>query len=62
MSIVITGNNLTIEKVVRVARNNEKVELFPEAKEKIKKFGNETLTILEEIKKNPEAKGVKILK
>ncbi len=32
------------------------------AKEKIKKFGNETLTILEEIKKNPEAKGVKILK
>jgi len=36
MSVVITGNNLTIEKVVRVARNNEKVELFPEAKEKIK--------------------------
>ncbi|MCD6566666.1 MAG: aromatic amino acid lyase [Bacteroidales bacterium] len=36
MSIVITGNNLTIEKVVRVARNNEKVELHPEAKEKIK--------------------------
>ena len=36
MSIVITGNNLTIEKVVRVARNNERVELFPEAKEKIK--------------------------
>ncbi len=35
MSIVITGNNLTIEKVVRVARNNERVELFPEAKEKI---------------------------
>jgi len=35
MSIVITGNNLTIEKVVRVARNNEKVELHPEAKEKI---------------------------
>ena len=36
MSIVITGNNLTIEKVVRVARNNERVELYPEAKEKIK--------------------------
>ncbi len=36
MSIVITGNNLTIEKLVRVARNNEKVELHPGAKEKIK--------------------------
>ena len=36
MSIVITGNNLTIEKLVRVARNNEKVELYPDAKEKIK--------------------------
>ena len=36
MSIVITGNNLTIENVVRVARNNERVELYPEAKEKIK--------------------------
>ncbi len=36
MSIIIAGNNLTIEKVVRVARNNERVELYPEAKEKIK--------------------------
>ena len=36
MSIIITGNNLTIENVVRVARNNERVELYPEAKEKIK--------------------------
>ncbi len=36
MSIVITGKNLTIEKLVRVARNNEKVELHPDAKEKIK--------------------------
>jgi len=36
MSIVITGNNLTIEKVVRVARNNERVELSADAKEKIK--------------------------
>ncbi len=36
MSIVITGNNLTIEKLVRVAHNNEKVELYPGAKEKIK--------------------------
>ncbi len=31
------------------------------AKEKISKSGSEALTILEEIKKNPEAKGVKIL-
>ncbi len=36
MSIVITGNNLTIEKVVRVARNNVKIELSSKAKEKIK--------------------------
>jgi len=36
MSIVISGNNLTIEKVVRVARNNERVELSADAKEKIK--------------------------
>ncbi len=36
MSIVITGNNLTIEEVVRVARNNERVELSADAKEKIK--------------------------
>ena len=32
------------------------------AKEKLKKSGAETLTILEEVKKNPEAKGVKILR
>jgi len=32
------------------------------AKEKLKKSGVETLTILEEVRKNPEAKGVKILK
>ena len=31
------------------------------AEEKLKKSGTETLIILEEIKKNPEAKGVKIL-
>ena len=32
------------------------------AKEKLDKSGSEALTILEEIKKNPEVKGVKILK
>ena len=31
------------------------------AKEKLDKSGSEALTILEEIKKNPEVKGVKIL-
>lgn len=36
MSLVITGKNLTIEKLVSVARNNEKVELHPGAKERIK--------------------------
>ena len=32
------------------------------AEEKLKKLGLEAFTILEEIKKNPEAKGIKILK
>ncbi len=36
MSIIITGSGLTIEKVVAVARNREKVELHPEALERIK--------------------------
>ena len=29
--MVITGNNLKIEDVVKVARHNEKVELHPDA-------------------------------
>jgi histidine ammonia-lyase len=37
MAIVITGKGLTIEDVVKVARFNEKVELHPEAIERIKK-------------------------
>ena len=37
MSIVLNGSGLTIEKVVRIARHNEKVELAPEALERIKK-------------------------
>ena len=36
MSLVITGKSLTIEKFVGVARNSEKVELHPGAKERIK--------------------------
>jgi histidine ammonia-lyase len=36
MSIVLNGSGLTIEKLVRIARNNEKVELHPDSLEKIK--------------------------
>ena len=36
MTYIITGSNLTIEDVVNVARNGEKVELHPEALERIK--------------------------
>jgi histidine ammonia-lyase len=35
MSIVLTGHNLTIEDIVKVARHNEKVELHPESIKKI---------------------------
>ncbi len=44
MAIVLDGYNLTIEKLVRVARHGEKVELTPEAKGKI----NACRTMLEE--------------
>ncbi len=37
MALVITGNNLKIEDVVRVARHGEKVELHPDALARIKK-------------------------
>ncbi|MFA3782189.1 histidine ammonia-lyase [Melioribacteraceae bacterium 4301-Me] len=37
MSIILDGNSLTIEKLVRIARFNEKVELHPDALERIKK-------------------------
>ncbi len=36
MSIVLDGTNLTVEKVVAIARGNEKVELHPQALERIK--------------------------
>ena len=36
MTIVIDGSGLTVEKLVRIARNNEKVELHPDAVERIK--------------------------
>jgi histidine ammonia-lyase len=37
MAVVLTGSNLTIEQVVAIARHNEKVELHPDAVERIKK-------------------------
>ncbi len=37
MAIVIDGSGLTIEKLVKIARHNEKVELHPDALERIKK-------------------------
>ncbi len=36
MTIVLDGSSLTIEKLVRIARGGEKVELHPEALERIK--------------------------
>lgn len=36
MSIALTGSGLTVEKVVRIARHNEKVELDKDALERIK--------------------------
>ena len=37
MTITLNGNNLTIEKLVRIARDNEKVKLHPDALKRIKK-------------------------
>ncbi|MHA1990259.1 MAG: HAL/PAL/TAL family ammonia-lyase [Candidatus Hodarchaeales archaeon] len=37
MTIVLTGSDLTIENLVKVARYNEKVEIHPDALEKVKK-------------------------
>ncbi len=37
MGIVVDGHSLTVEKVVRVARGDEKIELDPEAKKRIEK-------------------------
>ncbi|MDD4213642.1 MAG: aromatic amino acid ammonia-lyase, partial [Bacteroidales bacterium] len=37
MTLIVTGKNLKIEDVVNVARNNEKIELHPDAVKRIKK-------------------------
>ena len=36
MSYSFTGSGLTVEKLVQIARHNEKVELHPDALERIK--------------------------
>ncbi|MDZ7742027.1 MAG: aromatic amino acid ammonia-lyase [Bacteroidota bacterium] len=40
MTYIVKGSGLTIEDVVKVARNNEKVELHPDALERMKKCRN----------------------
>lgn len=54
-------------KVLSQGELNKKIEIialgFSErAKEKILKSGSKTLSIFEEIKKNPEANGIRVLK
>ena len=36
MTVILDGSGLTIEKLVNIARNNEKVELHPDAIKRIK--------------------------
>ena len=35
MTVILTGKNLTLEDMINVARHNEKVELHPDAIERI---------------------------
>jgi histidine ammonia-lyase len=55
MTITLDGHSLTVEKVVQVARENEKIEIHPEAMERIKKCRN---LLEEKIKKNEIMYGV----
>ncbi|MCX6746700.1 MAG: 50S ribosomal protein L18e [Candidatus Pacearchaeota archaeon] len=63
-----TGETIVVPgKVLSQGELNKKIKLIAfdfseKAKEKVLKSDSEILTILEEIKKNPEAKNVKILK
>ena len=36
MAVIITGNGLTIQDVVKVARHHEKVKIHPDSLERIK--------------------------
>ena len=59
--IVVPGKILSqgeLDKKIKVVA----LDFSERAKEKLNKSGAEVFTILEEIKKNPEAKGIKILK
>ncbi len=60
-TIIVPGKILSqgeLDKKIKVVA----LDFSEKAREKIKKSGSEISTILEEVKKNPEAKGVKILK
>jgi len=59
--VIIPGKVLSmgeIDKKIKISA----LYFSEKAKEKLNKAGCETITILEEIKKNPDAKGIKILK
>lgn len=59
--VIIPGKVLSmgeIDKKIKVGA----LYFSEKAKEKLNKAGCETLSIHEEIKKNPEAKGIKVLK
>jgi len=59
--VIVPGKILSqgeLDKKIKVIALN----FSEKAREKLKKSGIEVSTILEEVKKNPEAKGVKILK
>ncbi len=59
--VVVPGKILSqgeLDKKIKIVA----LDFSEKAKEKLKKAGIDTLTILKEIKKNPEAKGIKILK
>jgi histidine ammonia-lyase len=55
MTITLDGHGLTVEKVIQVARENEKIEIHPEAMEKIKKCRD---LLEEKIKKREIVYGV----
>lgn len=59
--IIVPGKVLSLgelDKKLKIAA----LSFSEKAKEKIKKSQGEALTIMEEIKKNPDAKGVRILR
>jgi histidine ammonia-lyase len=55
MTVTLDGHNLTVEKVVQVARENEKIAIHPEAIERIKKCRD---LLEEKIKKREIVYGV----